>query len=100
IIMGLISHSLYNLVIFLALDYGSVATAVSLLYTNPIFVMILSKIIFKENFNAIKITSLVLCILGVFLTVTGGELAALSFNRYAIIFGLISGMCFAATNIF
>lgn len=98
-IIGFICHSLYNLFMFTAIEKTSIATTVTLLYTSPIFVMIISRIVFKEKINIHKLLALVTCIVGTFLTVTGGKIGSLDLNFIGILYGLASGLCYGSMTI-
>ena len=93
--LGLFSQALFNLFYFRAIEATSITTAVILLYTSPIFVMILSRIFYKELLTPFKIISLFLCIIGCFLTVTGGRVDALKMNLSGILVGIGAGFCYA-----
>lgn len=97
--MGLVCHAVYNLFTFLSMEKTSISTAVSLLYTAPMFVMIMSRIFLKEIITSPKIIALIICTIGVFLTVTGGSLRALSFNLSGVTLGLLAGFFYAIMNI-
>ena len=97
--MGLFCHALFNLFVFTAMEKTTIATTVALLYTSPIFVMIISRFTLQEKFTINKLCALVLCVLGVFLTVTGGDVGELSFNISGISFGLAAGFAYAIMNL-
>ncbi|SCY90895.1 DMT family transporter [Alkaliphilus peptidifermentans] len=98
-LMGLICQASYNYFIFSAIAYTGIATATILLYTSPIFVIIMSRLFYKENITSIKLMALLMCMGGSFLTVTEGALAALKLNPIGIIMGLAAGFTFAITTI-
>ncbi len=98
-LIGLISYALLNFLNLNALEKTSVATQVVLLYTAPIFVIIMARIFFKELLTPFKIAALVLCIGGCFLTVTGGYVAALKFNLLGVLMGIGAGLCYALLTI-
>lgn len=97
--IGFFCHALYNLFMFSAMERTSIPTAVTLLYTSPIFVMIMSHILFKEEISLNKLFALILCIAGCFLTVTGGKLSSLELNVSGILYGLVSGICYGTMTI-
>lgn len=97
--LGVFCHALYNLFMFMTIDSTNVATSVALLYTSPIFVMIMSRIFFKEKMNGLKVFALVLAVVGIYLTVTNGELSNISLNKMGLITGLASGFTFALSTI-
>lgn len=98
-IIGLASHAIFNYCIFAATELTSIATAVSLLSTAPIFVMVISRFLFKEKWTSNKIIALILGVSGVILAVTGGVLNSLSFNILGILFGLGAAITFGSMNL-
>ncbi len=98
-IMAFVCHVLYNLFMNIAIERTTIATTVALLYTAPIFVLIISRLVFKELFTTYKIIAVVVCITGVFLTVTGGTFEVLDFNVSGVIFGLAAGLAYAMMNL-
>lgn len=99
-IMGFVCHAIYNFLMFSATELTSIATAVSLLYTAPIFVMVMSRFFFKERLTPNKLIALIFCTLGVVLTVTGGSLNSLNFNVAGVLFGLFGGLTYGTMNMF
>lgn len=98
-IIGFICHALYNLFMFRSIEHTNISTTVTLLYTSPIFVMIISRIFLKEKINTNKILALVACVTGVFLTITAGNIGSLEFNTVGILYGLASGLCFGIMTV-
>lgn len=83
--LGLGSVLFFTVCYYTALEITSLSTAAILLYTSPIWVMILSAILFKERITPKKLIALVLAFLGcVFTSGFGGALSP---------FGLIVGLC-------
>ncbi len=76
----------------------SMATAVVLLYTAPVFVTVMSVILFKEKLTAVKLTSLTLCIIGSALV--SGVLTGMVINPLGLGFGLLAGFGYALYSIF
>lgn len=98
-LMGFICQTLFSIFLFGAYEKTTIATATALLYTAPIFVMIMSRIFYKESFSIVKIGALILCILGCFLAVTEGNIQTLSFDFTGILLGLGSGLTYATMTI-
>jgi drug/metabolite transporter (DMT)-like permease len=99
IAIGLISQCLFNISYFTAIRLTSIATAVTLLYTAPIFIAIMARIFFQELFTINKIIALLLCVVGCFLTVTGGSWQNIQLNSTGIFMGLAAGLTFASLTI-
>ena len=96
---GILSLLLFNFFYFEAITQTSLSVAVSLLYTAPVFVMIFSVFLFKEQVTKRKLLAIAGALSGCALVsgaVTGGgTLTALGF-----IFGLGAGLCYAFYSIF
>ena len=99
IAIGLVSQCLFNISYFTTIRITSIATAVTLLYTAPIFIALMAKIFFRELFTANKIIALLLCITGCFFTVTGGSWENLQLNSSGILTGLVAGFTFGSLTI-
>lgn len=96
---GVISTGLFNYCYFTALELTSTAVAVVLLYTSPLFVIVMSAIFFKEKITKIKVVSLIMTMLGC-VCVTGLIGAKLNGNVFGIIAGLGSGFFYSLYSIF
>ncbi|MBQ7898086.1 MAG: EamA family transporter [Clostridia bacterium] len=83
---------------YISMQASSVSTAVVLMYTAPVFVMIYSVLFFGEKFTKPKCVSLVLMIVGCALV--SGIVGGLKFNAYGIVTGFLSGITYSAYNIF
>lgn len=97
--IGLISQCLFNICYFNAIKLTSIATAVTLLYTAPIFIALMARIFFREIFTKIKVLALLLCVAGCFLTITGGYWDNLQLNSKGILLGLASGITFGSLTL-
>ncbi len=84
----------------LAIEHLSTAMAAILLYTAPSFVVVFSRIFFKEAFTVQKIAALLLAIFGSFLVVRGYDFSSLKINGLGIFFGVMSGLCYSMFTIF
>jgi len=97
---GICSILLFNYCYFEAIDViGSAAVPALLLYTAPIFVMILSAFLFHERITKHKLLALALTFIGLgFVTgaFTGGEML----SAKALVLGLGSGFGYALYSIF
>ena len=96
---GVISTGLFNYCYFTALELTSTAVAVVLLYTSPLFVIVMSAIFFKEKITKIKVVSLIMTMLGC-VCVTGLIGAKLNGNVFGIVAGLGSGFFYSLYSIF
>ena len=82
---------------FSSINEASVSTAVILMYTAPIFVVVYSVLFLGEKLNLPKIISIILVILGCALV--SGVIGGMEFSAMGIVFGLASGICYSAYNI-
>lgn len=80
-----------------SMQMTSIATAVVLMYTAPIYVTAFSIAFLKEGSSKLKIISIGLMLIGCALV--SGIVGGLSFNTVGIIFGVLSGIVYAAYNI-
>lgn len=96
---GIVSLTLFNLCYFTTIQRTSMAVAAILLYTSPIFVVILSAIFFKEKITVSKIVALVIAFAGcVFVTgIVGGNLVM---DGVGIFVGIGAGIGYALYSIF
>ena len=98
-IMGLVTQAFFNLSYSGCINSVGVAMGSVLLYTAPIFVSILSRLLFKEEINARKGISLVINIVGCFIMVTGGDLSVLGVSGTGILLGIGAGFFYAMVTI-
>ena len=83
---------------FTAMQMTSIATAVVLMYTAPILVMIFSVAFLGEKLTKVKAVSVVCMLIGCCLV--SGIVGGLQFHIGGILLGLLSGICYSAYNIF
>ena len=98
-IMGQVTQAFFNLSYSGCINSVGVAMGSVLLYTAPIFVSILSRLLFKEEINARKGISLVINLLGCFIMVTGGDLSVLKVSGIGILLGIGAGFFYAMVTI-
>ena len=96
---SIIGVTFFNLFYMNAIDEIGISTAVVLLYTAPIFALLLSRIFLKEPLTPQKIISLFLAFSGVILVVEGFELPVLRENSRGIILGLGAGLSFGLLSV-
>jgi drug/metabolite transporter (DMT)-like permease len=97
---GIFSTVFFNWAYFTAIEEVSLSVAVILLYTGPAFVVILSRIFFKEPITSRKIGALVLTLLGCLLVVKVFPSGVEHISWYGILVGLGSGFGYALYSIF
>lgn len=97
--MGLTSQLFFNLCYFSSIQKTSLSTAVTLLYSAPIFIAVMARMFYGELFTPAKSFALILCISGCFLAATGGSMAALKLNLVGVLLGLSAGFNFSLVTI-
>ena len=95
---GVLSFTLFGFCYFYTIQHSSMSLAAMLLYTAPIFVMIMAAIFFREKITAIKIVALIAAILGCIMICTTKQNVPVS--PFIIFTGLGSGFCYALYSIF
>lgn len=96
---GIVSFVLFNWCLFTAMNECSAAIAVVLLYTAPVFVTVMSVILFKEKMTNIKAAALVVTVIGS-MCVTGLIGGKINGTLYGVICGIGSGIFYALYSIF
>lgn len=94
---GILSVLMASFLYFSAMNYVSLSTAVILLYTAPIFVMLMSLVLFRERLTGVKLIALAASFAGcVLVSGVGGE----RFHPIGFLLGLGSGIAYALYSIF
>ena len=97
-IVGFINGVLFNFLYFYTIINSRASIAVVLLYTSPVFVIILARIFFKEKITGLKFIALVLTVIGcVFVTGVLGE--GYMPPPAVILTGVLTGLAYALNNI-
>src|SRR5690606_10494987 len=97
---GIISIVFFNWCMFSAIEETSIAISAILLYTAPVFVLIISRILFKEMFRLRKVLALVITfigcafVIGIFPSMNG------SITLYGLLLGVGSGFFYGLYSIF
>ena len=97
-IVGLINGVMFNFLYFYTIVHSRASIAVVLLYTSPVFVMILARVFFKEKITGLKFIALVLTVIGCVL-VTGVIGEGYTPPPAAILTGVLTGLAYALNNI-
>ncbi|MBR1845974.1 MAG: EamA family transporter, partial [Oscillospiraceae bacterium] len=96
---GIVSVVLFNVFYFSTIVNSQASVAVVLLYTSPIFVMLLSAVIFREKITRRKLIALAMTFLGCVL-VAGLVGGGYSIPPLVLLTGLGSGLFYALYTIF
>lgn len=96
---GLCSFVFFNFCYFSAISEMSLSVAAILLYTSPVFVMLLSALFFRERVTARKLAAIGVSILGLCF-VTGLFGSAVTVSPMGIAYGIGSAVGYALYSIF
>ncbi len=91
--------AVFNSMWTFSVQYNGAAVATVLAFSSPAMTAILSRLIFKEQFNRIKIISIILSIVGTLLVSGAMDPSVWALNPAGIIFGLLTGLFFAFYNL-
>ena len=95
---GIVSIVLFNVCYFHTMIKSEASVAVVLLYTSPVFIMLLSAVIFREKITAMKLTALGMTFAGCFLTAGVSKGSGLTLP--VLLTGLASGLFYGLYTIF
>ncbi len=95
---GIVSVILFNYCYFQTIQRASLSTAAILLYTSPIFVLLLSVPLFGEKLTKKKLICLAMAITGCALA--SGMAGGMAFSAEILLFGLGSGFGYGLYSIF
>jgi drug/metabolite transporter (DMT)-like permease len=96
---GCISLTMFNICYFNTIQKAGASVAVVLLYTSPIWVMLMSAVLFKERITGTKILALVMTFAGCVL-VSGVLSSADGLSLTGLLVGICSGFGYALYSIF
>lgn len=91
--------SVFNSAWTFSVQFNGAAVATVLGFSSPALTAILSRLIFKEQFNLTKIISISLSLVGVALVSNAFNAAAWQVNAAGIAFGFATGLAFAFYNL-
>ena len=102
LVFGICGVSLFYFVYQMAVKQGGAALAAVLLYTAPVWVIVLSRIFLKESITPTKVLAMVLTLIGISAISMGRDAGhgGSPISVSAIIFGLSSGFCYSLYYIF
>lgn len=97
---GIFSIAFFNFFYFEVFSESSLSLAVTLLYTGPLFVTLLSRLFFKETLTIRKGLALILGIVGCAFVVGLLPFSQESIPTRTLVMGILSGFCYALYSIF
>ncbi len=95
-IYGVLGFALFEYIFFATLSRTTVAVAVALLYTAPAFVLIFSRVVWKESVPRWKWIALVLVLIGIALVTGAADSGIASIAPMTLGLGVMSGCAYAA----
>ncbi|MBI4571814.1 MAG: EamA family transporter [candidate division NC10 bacterium] len=97
---GFIGVTLNFWAYFSAVKFTTLAVAITLLYTYPAFVALLSAVFLRERLTATKLVAIAVTLFGSALVAQVHQADWLRLNLRGILFGLLSGLSMATYSIF
>jgi drug/metabolite transporter (DMT)-like permease len=95
-ILGVVGISLTNYTYYFTAKESSVATAILVQYTAPVWIVVYSVFVIKEDtLDRITLISLVLGLIGCYFAVTAGSMQSINLKGWAVITGPVSAFTFA-----
>ena len=91
--------AVFNSLWTFSVQHNGAAVATVLAFSSPAMTAILSRVVFKEQFNRVKIISIVLSLIGTVLVSGAHDPSMWKLNPAGIIFGLLTGLFFAFYNL-
>ena len=91
--------AVFNSMWTFSVQFNGAAVATVLAFSSPAMTAVLSRIVFKETFNRVRIVSIVLSLIGTVLVSGAHDPSAWRLNPAGIIFGLLTGLFFAFYNL-
>lgn len=99
-LLGVIGVAGANFTYYFTIKESTVATAIILQYTAPLFVMVYTTMIGMERFTTVKLAAAVVSLVGCVLAVGAYDTSVLKLSTAGLISGIGSMVCFAFMSIF
>jgi len=95
-LLGILGIAITNYTYYYTVKEASVATAILVQYTAPVWIVLYSVLIVKEDrLDRVTILSLVIALVGCYFAVTSGSMKGINLKGWAIITGPLSAFTFA-----
>ena len=91
--------AVFNSLWTFSVQYNGAAVATVLAFSSPAMTAILSRLVFSEQFDRVKLLSIVLSLIGTVLVSGAYDPSAWKLNPAGILFGLLTGLFFAFFNL-
>ncbi len=99
-LLGVLGLAGANFCYYFTIKESSVATAITIQYTAPLFIMAFEIMRKEESFSAVKLIAALLSLAGCFLTVTGFDLHVMKITPIGFLTGIGSIFSFAFLTIY
>ena len=94
--LGVLGVAITNYTYYYTVKEASVATAILVQYTAPVWIVLYSSLILKEDrLDRVTIVSLVIALVGCYFAVTSGSMHSINLKGWAVITGPLSAFTFA-----
>ena len=93
---GLVGITLFFIALTLAIEAGGISLAIVLLYTAPVFVIILARIFLQEAITAVKLTAVAMVIVGVALVALSGGGPGVRVSVTSVFWGIVAGLGYSS----
>ncbi len=94
-VIGLVSQAGFNYLYYNSVKLIGIANAAVILYTSPIFFLVLSVVFFNEKLTFRKTLAAIICFIGCAVAVTGGQLDLSGFSMLGLLMALVASLTFA-----
>ena len=91
--------AVFNSLWTFSVQYNGAAVATVLAFSSPAMTAILSRLVYNEQFNRVKIVSIMLSLIGTVLVSGAHDPSMWKLNPAGILFGLLTGLFFAFYNL-
>ena len=82
---------------YTSMGYTTIATAVVLMYSAPIYVLLFSVLFLKEKLTVTKTVAMAVMLVG--MALVSGIVGGMDFNFWGVLFAIAAGVAYAAYNI-
>lgn len=99
-LVGVVGLASANLLYYLSMGEIGMSTASVLLYTMPVFGVVLGRVLYGEPVSANKVLAVALNITGCVLAVTSGDIGGMAFSALGVAAGVVAGFMGALLAVF
>ena len=99
-LVGIVGLAVANTCYYECMGEVGMSTASVLLYTSPVFGVVLGRVLYREDVTPNKLVAIVFNIVGCVLAVTSGDLSGFHFSAWGVASGVIAGLCGALLAVF